>query len=77
MNSDHNQRPRECSTEYLESIENSRREGIDDFIKELNRRRGMKRDLKALRASRREARMDYIKDKTAKQAATSGDPRKK
>ena len=73
----HNSRPEECSTKYLESIEsNPDFPNRDAFMKELSKRRSNRRDLKALRASKRQAYMDYVADKTAEQASHSGDPRK-
>jgi hypothetical protein len=73
---DHNQRPEECSTKYLESIEkNQDFPDRDIFLKELSKRRSNRRDLKALRASRREKYMEYVQEMTAEQAQHSGDPR--
>lgn len=71
----HYSRPRECPTGLLERME-SNNSINPEFLDELKRRRNNRRDLKALRAQRRETRMETIKELVSKQAMYHGDVRK-
>jgi hypothetical protein len=73
--SDHYTRPKECPTKLLEKME-ANGSITEEFQKELSRRRSNKRDLKALRAQRRENYMESIKEKVAHHNLYNGDSRK-
>jgi len=77
----HEDRPRECSTKFLESIEKMVLDGSENvdflaFVDELKRRRGNYRDLKALRASRRASALERKLERAAKHQMYFGDVRK-